>query len=93
MCIDTLETKSNMLLINYPFICFSKNSCGLKNVDFFFFPLLAYWTVFCNYRRKFLLKISLELVSYVVCSDSGKHSNNKIIKNFPSKFALLNFTL
>lgn len=26
-------------------------------------------------------------------SDSGKHSNNKIIKIFSSKFALPNFTL
>lgn len=64
VCIDTLETKFNMLLINYPFIHFTKNTCGLKYA--FFFPL-AYWTVFCNYRRKFLLKISLELVSYVGC--------------------------
>lgn len=30
MCIDTSETKLNMLLFNYPFIHFTKNFCGLK---------------------------------------------------------------
>lgn len=35
MRIDTLETKFNMLLINYSFIHFSKNSCGLKYVAVF----------------------------------------------------------
>lgn len=54
-----------MLLINCPFIHFTKNSCGLKYVGFF--SSLAYWAVFCIYRRKFPLKISLELISYVGC--------------------------
>lgn len=41
MCTNKLETKLNVLLINYSFIHFAKNSCGLKYIFF----SLAYWTV------------------------------------------------
>lgn len=78
MCTNKLETKLNVLLINYSFIHFAKNSCGLKYI-FFFSCLLDSSAIT---EESFCSKLVQNWFLMLYASDSGKHSNNRIIKNF-----------